>query len=114
MRRGKKRNIWRLKVWNYFLFYRFVDLLPFINLIWSAPLQIILTLYFLWHELGPSVLAGLAVMVCMIPLNGWISAYQRRLQIKQMKKKDERVKVVGEILGGMRVIKLYGWEVTAY
>lgn len=27
-----------------------------------------------------------------------------------MKKKDERVKVVSEILGGMRVIKLYGWE----
>ena len=90
---------------------RFVDLMPFVNLIWSCPLQIALTLYFLWAELGPSVLAGLTVMVCMIPLNGWISAYQRRLQIKQMKKKDERVKVVSEILGGMRVIKLYGWEV---
>lgn len=28
---------------------RFVDLAPFLNLLWSAPLQIILTIYFLWQ-----------------------------------------------------------------
>ncbi|KAH9413433.1 Mrp-4p [Dermatophagoides pteronyssinus] len=90
---------------------RFVDVLPFLNLIWSSPLQIALTVYFLWMELGPSVLAGLAVMVLMIPINGFISSYQRRLQMKQMKKKDERVKVINELLNGIRVIKLYAWEV---
>ena len=90
---------------------RFVDVLPFLNLIWSSPLQIALTVYFLWMELGPSVLAGLGVMVLMIPINGFISSYQRRLQMKQMKKKDERVKVINELLNGIRVIKLYAWEV---
>ncbi|OTF77184.1 hypothetical protein BLA29_002535 [Euroglyphus maynei] len=90
---------------------RFVDILPFLNLIWSSPLQIALTVYFLWMELGPSVLAGLGVMVLMIPINGFISSYQRRLQMKQMKKKDERVKVINELLNGIRVIKLYAWEV---
>lgn len=90
---------------------RFVDLLPFLNLIWSSPLQILLTIYFLWMELGASVLAGLAVMILMIPLNGFISSYQRKLQTKQMKKKDERIKVINEILNGIRVIKLYAWEI---
>lgn len=90
---------------------RFVDLLPFLNLIWSSPLQILLTIYFLWMELGASVLAGLAVMIMMIPLNGFISSYQRKLQTKQMKKKDERIKVINEILNGIRVIKLYAWEI---
>ena len=46
---------------------RFIEMTPFINLIWSAPLQILLSLYFLWQELGISVLGGLAVMVIMIP-----------------------------------------------
>ncbi|KAI7696126.1 Multidrug resistance-associated protein 1 [Sarcoptes scabiei] len=90
---------------------RFVDLLPFLNLLWSSPLQILLATYFLWIQLGPSVLAGLVVMVLMIPINGFISSYQRKLQMKQMKKKDERVKVINELLNGIRVIKLYAWEI---
>lgn len=38
---------------------RFMDLTAYINMIWSAPLQIALALYFLWAVLGPSVLAGM-------------------------------------------------------
>lgn len=37
---------------------RFMDLTAYINMLWSAPLQIGLALYFLWDILGPSVLAG--------------------------------------------------------
>lgn len=37
---------------------RFMDLTAYINMLWSAPLQIALALYFLWGILGPSVLAG--------------------------------------------------------
>lgn len=37
---------------------RFMDLVAYINMLWSAPLQIGLALYFLWDLLGPSVLAG--------------------------------------------------------
>ena len=31
---------------------RFMDLMPYLNVIWSAPLQIALALYFLWGTLG--------------------------------------------------------------
>lgn len=31
---------------------RFMDITTYINMIWSAPLQIILALYFLWDLLG--------------------------------------------------------------
>lgn len=37
---------------------RFMDLTTYINMLWSAPLQIGLALFFLWDLLGPSVLAG--------------------------------------------------------
>lgn len=89
---------------------RFMDLTAYINMIWSAPLQIALALYFLWDILGPSVLAGLAVMIILIPVNGFIANKIKTLQIRQMKNKDERVKLMNEILSGIKVLKLYAWE----
>ncbi|XP_026281245.2 multidrug resistance-associated protein 1 isoform X2 [Frankliniella occidentalis] len=89
---------------------RFIDLTAYLNMIWSAPLQIALALYFLWNTLGPSVLAGLAVMIILIPVNGVIASKVKNLQITQMKYKDERVKLMNEILSGMKVLKLYAWE----
>ena len=72
-------------------------------MMWSAPLQIVASIFFLWKELGPSVLAGLLVMVLLIPVNGAIAAKGRQFQIRQMKKKDERVKIMNEILQGIKV-----------
>uniref|UniRef100_A0A8C9ED95 ATP binding cassette subfamily C member 3 n=1 Tax=Phocoena sinus TaxID=42100 RepID=A0A8C9ED95_PHOSS len=89
---------------------RFMDVVPFINLLWSAPLQMILAVYFLWQNLGPSVLAGVALMVLLIPLNGAVAVKMRAFQVEQMKLKDSRVKLMSEILGGIKVLKLYAWE----
>ncbi|XP_031762816.2 multidrug resistance-associated protein 1 isoform X5 [Galleria mellonella] len=89
---------------------RFIELTAYLNMIWSAPLQIALALYFLWGILGPSVLAGLAVMIILIPVNGLIANRVKTLQIKQMKYKDERVKLMNEVLNGIKVLKMYAWE----
>ncbi|XP_032672071.1 multidrug resistance-associated protein 1 isoform X3 [Odontomachus brunneus] len=89
---------------------RFMDLTAYINMIWSAPLQIVLALYFLWEILGPAVLAGLAVMIILIPINAFIANKVKTLQIRQMKSKDERVKLMNEVLNGIKVLKLYAWE----
>jgi ATP-binding cassette subfamily C (CFTR/MRP) protein 1 len=89
---------------------RFMDLVTYLNMLWSAPLQISLAIYFLWQILGPSVLSGLAVMIILIPVNGVIANKAKNLQIKQMKNKDERVKLMNEILNGIKVLKLYAWE----
>ncbi|XP_041075962.1 ATP-binding cassette sub-family C member 3-like isoform X1 [Polyodon spathula] len=89
---------------------RFMDLTTFLNLLWSAPLQIILALYFLWQKLGPSVLAGVAVMVLLIPLNAAIAMKTRAFQVEQMQYKDARIKLMSEILNGIKVLKLYAWE----
>uniref|UniRef100_A0A8C1S9C6 ABC-type glutathione-S-conjugate transporter n=1 Tax=Cyprinus carpio TaxID=7962 RepID=A0A8C1S9C6_CYPCA len=60
---------------------RFMDLTTFLNMLWSAPLQIILALFFLWRNLGPSVLAGVAVMVLLIPFNAFIAMKTRTYQV---------------------------------
>ncbi|XP_029933185.1 canalicular multispecific organic anion transporter 2 isoform X1 [Myripristis murdjan] len=89
---------------------RFMDLTTFLNMLWSAPLQIILALYFLWQNLGPSVLAGVAVMILLIPFNAVIAMKTRAYQVEQMQYKDSRIKLMNEILNGIKVLKLYAWE----
>lgn len=60
---------------------RFNDVTNFIHLLWSCPLQICLSIVFLWIELGPSVLAGLLVMLLMIPINGLLATKSKSFQV---------------------------------
>ena len=69
-----------------------------------------IAIWLLWDLMGVAVVAGLVVMVLMIPITGVIAAKLRDLQVTQMKIKDERVKSMNEILNGMKVLKLYAWE----
>uniref|UniRef100_A0A803YMJ9 Multidrug resistance-associated protein 1-like n=1 Tax=Meleagris gallopavo TaxID=9103 RepID=A0A803YMJ9_MELGA len=87
-----------------------MELIVNINLLWSAPFQIIMAVIFLWKELGPSVLAGVAVLLLVIPLNALIAAKVKTLQKSQMKYSDQRVKLLNEMLHGIKILKLYAWE----
>ncbi|CAL1297889.1 unnamed protein product [Larinioides sclopetarius] len=89
---------------------RVMDYVQMVNLLWSAPLQIVIAIYLLWKQLGVATLGGLAVMILMIPLNGVISVFIRNFQVKLMKDKDKRTKLMNEIMNGIKVLKLYAWE----
>ena len=75
----------------------------YVWIMWSAPLQIAIALWQLYETIGVSLFAGLAIMLVMMPLNGLVAAKQRTLQIQQMKLKDERIKMMNEVLSGIRV-----------
>lgn len=89
---------------------RCTEFAQFAYFLWSGPFIIGLSVYFLWGILGPASLAGLFVMVLMLPVNAIIAGKIRKLQVTQMKKKDERVKLMNEMLSGIKVLKLYAWE----
>ncbi|KAJ3266425.1 hypothetical protein HDU77_001036 [Chytriomyces hyalinus] len=89
---------------------RLGDLATYFHIIWSGPLQICLALYFLYFTLGVAIFAGVAVMLLMIPINGYLATWSRRLNKVQMGNKDKRTKLMDELLNGMKVIKLYAWE----
>lgn len=90
---------------------RIMDLAPYLHMLWSAPLQIVVALVLLWFTMGPSIFAGFVVMVLLIPLNAIIAILARQLQVTQMMQKDSRIKLMNEVLNGIRVIKLYAWEI---
>ena len=62
---------------------RFMELFTYLNMVWSAPFQMTVCLYFLWNTLGPSVLAGVGIMVLLIPINGVIAKKTKALQVGQ-------------------------------
>ncbi|KAG0701724.1 Multidrug resistance-associated protein 1 [Chionoecetes opilio] len=59
---------------------------------------------------GPSALAGLAVIVILIPSSSRILSYTKTLQYNVMTLSDSRVKALSEIINGIKVLKLYAWE----
>jgi ATP-binding cassette, subfamily C (CFTR/MRP), member 1 len=52
--------------------------------VWSAPFQITLCLVSLYNLVGPSMLAGIGIMIIMIPINGIISRIMKKYQRQQM------------------------------
>lgn len=89
---------------------RFQQITPLTHQYWSTPLQVSLALWMLWSQIGASVLSGVAVMLLLLPVNSLITMQTKKYQMRQMTVKDERTKMVNEVLNGIKVIKLYAWE----
>lgn len=88
---------------------RLQDLTQFAQQLWSAPFQIVICMVSLHQLLGWSILAGVGVMVLMMPVQGFVSRIMRNLQKTQMKNKDARSRLIAEIINNMKSIKLYAW-----
>jgi ABC-type multidrug transport system fused ATPase/permease subunit len=75
-----------------------------------APLQIIVSLALIYLQVGPATFVGFGIMLLVIPFNLYIFTLLNRLRQRKVKKTDLRVKLMNEILSGIRVIKFYAWE----
>eukprot|EP00026_Physarum_polycephalum_P000366 Phypoly_transcript_00366.p1 GENE.Phypoly_transcript_00366~~Phypoly_transcript_00366.p1 ORF type:complete len:840 (+),score=118.23 Phypoly_transcript_00366:911-3430(+) len=85
-------------------------MLNFLHMIWSAPILIIVAFYLLWDFLGAPMLAGIGVMVILLPINGLITRKMIAYQKVLMTKKDARLKLMHEVLAGIRLVKFFNWE----
>ncbi|CAG8602800.1 21542_t:CDS:10 [Gigaspora margarita] len=82
----------------------------YFHIMWAAPVQICIALGLLIVNLGPSALAGFALLVLVGPMQGKVMSLMARTRSKAAGVTDERVKLTQEILLGIRVIKYYAWE----
>ena len=48
---------------------KFVEIVPYLNTVWSGPFQFFLAIYFLYDLVGWSAMAGLGVFAVLIPIN---------------------------------------------
>ncbi|XP_041988661.1 ATP-binding cassette sub-family C member 10 [Aricia agestis] len=89
---------------------RIVNSCPSFHALWSIPLQLTITLFLLYQQVGVSFLAGVAFSVVLIPVNKAIANKIGELSTELMRHKDARVSLVGELLRGIRAVKLHVWE----
>lgn len=71
--------------------------------IWSGPFQMTIAIYLLWRTMGPSIWAGVSVLLFIIPINIYMAKTMRKHQNTQMRNKDTRVQLmVTVILAGLK------------
>ncbi|TKS68688.1 Multidrug resistance-associated protein 7 ATP-binding cassette sub-family C member 10 [Collichthys lucidus] len=78
--------------------------------LWSMPFQFIITLYLLYLQVGVAFLGGLGVALLLVPFNKFLASRILSNNKHMLRYKDSRVKLMTEILFGIRVIKFYNWE----
>ncbi|XP_071128962.1 multidrug resistance-associated protein 1-like [Mytilus edulis] len=81
-----------------------------INFLWTIPFMFCATLFLLWQTLGVSAFIGLGIVVVLIPFNSYLVKKGKDLHLEVMDLKDNRVKMMNEVLNGIKVLKLYAWE----
>lgn len=72
----------------------------------DSPIEILIGSYFLYTLLGISCFIGLAVTCLFLPMNHWAGKVVVKAQDSLMKARDERVSLMNEILGGIRMLKV--------
>ncbi|XP_077574200.1 ATP-binding cassette sub-family C member 10 isoform X1 [Stigmatopora nigra] len=78
--------------------------------LWSLPFQLAIALYLLYLQVGVAFLGGLGVALLLIPFNKFLASRILSNNRDMLRHKDARVKLMTEILFGIRVIKFYNWE----
>ncbi|XP_061536277.1 ATP-binding cassette sub-family C member 10 isoform X4 [Phycodurus eques] len=78
--------------------------------LWSLPFQLALALYLLYLQVGLAFLGGLGVAFLLVPFNKFLASRILSNNQDMLRYKDGRVKLMTEILFGIRVIKFYNWE----
>ena len=91
---------------------RIVDYVNVFNNLWISPLQIVACLLLLWQQMGLATIAGISLMILLIPINAVFTSKFEQKQKNVMKEKDKRIKLFNEILNGIKVLKLYAWETS--
>ncbi|KAI0750650.1 hypothetical protein C8Q80DRAFT_1097969 [Daedaleopsis nitida] len=87
-----------------------VDGRDFLFMVLFAPLQVVLSVWFLYSILGWSAFMGMIAMALLFPIPGYVASMIQGVQTEKMKKTDARVQNVTETMSVIRMIKLFGWE----
>nr|CAD7596639.1 unnamed protein product [Timema genevievae] len=79
--------------------------------IWAIPLKICVLMYFLYLKLGWSAIIGAAFCILtMTPLQFLIGKKMSSNSKAITELSDERLRRMNEVLQGIKLLKLYGWE----
>nr|XP_019960169.1 PREDICTED: multidrug resistance-associated protein 4-like [Paralichthys olivaceus] len=88
----------------------FDDLTIFLHFLWVGPLQAAVVVGLLWLEIGPSCLAGMVVLLFLMPMQTLFGRLFSKYRTRTAILTDSRIRTMNEVVSGMRIIKMYAWE----
>jgi hypothetical protein len=78
---------------------------------WTAPIQLAICLGLLIDTLGVSALAGFAMFFVATPIQMVSMKQMFKMRQTSMQWTDKRAKLLQELLGGMKILKFFAWEI---
>uniref|UniRef100_A0A663MJT2 Multidrug resistance-associated protein 4 n=1 Tax=Athene cunicularia TaxID=194338 RepID=A0A663MJT2_ATHCN len=102
------RYIWHLTAISLGEFKNTVTI--FLHFLWAGPIQAVAVTVLLWMEIGPPCLAGMAVLIILLPVQTCIGRLFSSLRSKTAALTDVRIRTMNEVISGMKIIKMYAWE----
>ncbi len=70
---------------------------------WSSIVLIVLSVYFLWVKLKAAAFAGVILMALIVPITSYLTNKNQSLQVKKLKHQDSRIRMINEMLNGIKV-----------
>ncbi|XP_045761292.1 uncharacterized protein LOC123864713 [Maniola jurtina] len=90
---------------------RFDMAFMFLHYLWLVPLQLAVVMYFLYVAAGYAPFVGLfGVILFILPIQAVLTKFTGVIRRVVAQRTDKRIKLMGEIIKGIQVIKMYAWE----
>uniref|UniRef100_A0A672ZR01 Cystic fibrosis transmembrane conductance regulator n=1 Tax=Sphaeramia orbicularis TaxID=375764 RepID=A0A672ZR01_9TELE len=89
---------------------KFDEVTIFLHFLWVGPLQAAVVVGLLWNEIGPSCLAGMVVLMFLMPMQSMFGRLFSKFRSKTAVLTDSRIRTMNEVVSGIRIIKMYAWE----
>ncbi|GLG97904.1 Probable multidrug resistance-associated protein lethal(2)03659 [Gryllus bimaculatus] len=89
---------------------RFDKVTMFLHYLWLSPLLTTSAVHFMYLEVGWPAFVGAFTVLAALPLQGSMSHFSAMYRSKTAYRTDYRVRLVDNIVSGIRAIKMYAWE----
>ncbi|KAG9326974.1 hypothetical protein KVV02_001924 [Mortierella alpina] len=89
---------------------RWSEALVFMPMFISIPIELIIAIWMLYQQISWSVFVGLGTIIILTPVQGIIAKFFMKAKAQKLEAMDGRIRIMNEILSGIKIVKLYGWE----
>lgn len=91
--------------------FKVSEISAYLHFLWAnTPVQFAVAIGLLYNVLGYSCIAGIGMMVVLLPLNLWVAKQFTKIQKLILAATDARIHSTNEVLTNIRIIKYFAWE----
>jgi ABC-type multidrug transport system fused ATPase/permease subunit len=91
--------------------FKVSELCAYLHFLWAnTPVQVVVAIFLLYRILGYSSIAGIGMMVVLLPINMYVASQFSKIQKLILAATDARIHTTNEVLTNIRIIKYFAWE----